>query len=37
MTDTADVVVVGGGIVGCSIAYNLARLGAGRMILLEKK
>lgn len=36
MSRTADVVVVGGGIVGCSIAYNLARLGAGKVVLAER-
>ncbi|MCC7045462.1 MAG: FAD-binding oxidoreductase [Alphaproteobacteria bacterium] len=33
--DTADVVVVGGGIVGCATAYNLAKQGV-RVVLLEK-
>ncbi|MBV9785078.1 MAG: FAD-binding oxidoreductase [Acidisphaera sp.] len=33
--DTADVVIVGGGIVGCTTAYNLARRGA-RVVLFEK-
>ena len=36
MKSKADVVVIGGGVVGCSIAYNLARLGAGKVVLLEK-
>ena len=36
MSKTADVVVIGGGIVGCSTAYNLARLGAGKVILVER-
>ncbi|NQW16381.1 MAG: FAD-binding oxidoreductase [Chloroflexi bacterium] len=36
MTDTADVVVVGGGVHGTSIAWNLARRGAGQVVLLEK-
>jgi len=35
--DTADVVVIGGGSTGTSIAWQLARLGAGRILLLEKK
>jgi sarcosine oxidase, subunit beta len=33
---TADVVVVGGGIVGCSTAYHLAAAGAGRVLMLER-
>ncbi len=36
MSDSADVVVIGGGSTGTSIAWQLARLGAGRIILLEK-
>jgi sarcosine oxidase subunit beta len=32
----ADVVVIGGGIIGVSIAWHLARLKAGRIILLER-
>lgn len=36
MADTADVVVVGGGIAGVSIAYALATRRAGRVTLLEK-
>jgi len=36
MTHTADVVVVGAGIMGVSTAYHLARLGAGRVIVLER-
>ncbi|MBI3978413.1 MAG: FAD-binding oxidoreductase [Chloroflexi bacterium] len=34
---TADVVVIGGGIHGASIAYHLANKKAGRVVLLEKK
>ena len=33
---TADVVVIGGGVYGCSVAYNLARLGTGGVVLLER-
>ena len=33
----ADVVIVGGGIVGTSIAYHLARLGIKNTVLLERK
>ncbi len=33
----ADVVVIGGGIIGCSIAYHLARLGITDVVLLERR
>jgi sarcosine oxidase, subunit beta len=36
MSEVADVVVVGGGVVGCSAAYHLAEAGAGRVLLLER-
>ena len=36
MADVADVVVIGGGCSGASIAWQLARRGAGRIVLLEK-
>jgi sarcosine oxidase subunit beta len=36
MARTADVVIVGGGIMGVSTAYHLARLGAGRIVVLER-
>ncbi|MEI7771600.1 MAG: FAD-binding oxidoreductase [Chloroflexales bacterium] len=35
MTDSADVVVIGGGSSGTSIAWNLARRGAGKVVLVE--
>jgi sarcosine oxidase subunit beta len=34
---TADVVVIGGGIVGCAAAYELAAANAGRVLLLERE
>jgi sarcosine oxidase, subunit beta len=34
--DVADAVVIGGGVIGCSTAYNLAKQGIGKVILLEK-
>lgn len=36
MVKTADVVVIGGGCTGASIAYHLAKRGVKRVILLEK-
>jgi sarcosine oxidase subunit beta len=37
MAETADVVVIGGGSTGTSLAWQLAQLGAGRVILLERR
>ena len=34
---TASVVIVGGGVVGCSIAYHLARLGQRDVVVLERE
>jgi sarcosine dehydrogenase len=34
---TAKIVVIGGGIVGCSTAYHLGKLGLGDTVLLERK
>ena len=36
MKDSADVVIIGGGVVGCSILYNLGRLGITDTLLLER-
>ena len=36
MTDQARVVIIGGGIAGCSIAYHLAEKGWGDVVLLDK-
>lgn len=35
-TETADIVIIGGGVIGCSTAYNLANVGAQRVLLLEQ-
>lgn len=37
MNKTADIVIIGGGVIGVSIAYNLAKLGAGKIVLVEKE
>lgn len=37
MVKTAEVVIIGGGVVGCSIAYHLAKLGCTDVIVLEKE
>ncbi len=36
MEKTADIVIIGGGIIGTSIAYHLAQKKAGGVVLLEK-
>jgi len=36
MEKSADVVIIGGGVIGASIAYHLAKKKAGKIILLEK-
>ncbi len=36
MNKTAEVVVIGGGSIGCAVAYNLARLGFKDVVVLEK-
>jgi glycine/D-amino acid oxidase-like deaminating enzyme len=37
VTDTADVVVVGGGVVGASTAFHLAARGISRVVLCERR
>lgn len=36
MQETADVVIIGGGVIGVSIAYHLAQRQAGHIVLLER-
>jgi len=36
LPDRARVVIVGGGVIGCSIAYHLAHLGCTDVVLLER-
>ena len=31
------VVIIGGGVIGCSIAYHLAKIGWSEVVLLERK
>ncbi|HDL02674.1 MAG TPA: FAD-binding oxidoreductase [candidate division Zixibacteria bacterium] len=37
MNKTADIVIIGGGIIGLSAAFQLARLNAGKIVVLEKE
>lgn len=37
MSRTTDILIVGGGVIGASIAYYLAHTGAGRVTLLERR
>jgi sarcosine oxidase, subunit beta len=36
MIRTADIVIIGGGISGCAIAYNLAKKGVKNIVVIEK-
>ena len=36
MKDSAQVVIIGGGIIGCSTAYHLTKMGCTDVVLLEK-
>jgi len=36
MTDSADIVVIGAGVVGSAIAFHLARFGAQRVLVLDR-
>lgn len=37
LSSTARVVIIGGGVAGCSVAYHLAKLGWTGIVLLERK
>jgi len=36
MKNSAEVVIIGAGISGCSIAYNLAKKGVKNIVVIEK-
>ncbi|HEY6282642.1 MAG TPA: FAD-dependent oxidoreductase, partial [Nitrososphaerales archaeon] len=36
MKDSASVAIIGGGIVGASLGYNLAKAGVGHVVILDK-
>ncbi|MEE9310898.1 MAG: FAD-dependent oxidoreductase [Planctomycetota bacterium] len=36
MQDSADIIIIGGGCIGVSVAYHLAKRGAGKVLLLER-
>ena len=36
LPNKAKVVIIGGGVIGCSIAYHLAKLGWKDIVLLER-
>ena len=37
MTEQADIVIIGGGVMGASIAYHLAQQGSGKIALFERQ
>ena len=37
LPDKARVVIIGGGVIGCSVAYHLTKLGWTDVVLLERK
>ena len=37
LPSSAQVVIVGGGVIGCSVAYHLTKLGISDVVLLERK
>ncbi len=36
LPDSAEIVIIGGGIIGCSVAYHLAKLGKKDVLLIER-
>ena len=36
MLRNADYIIIGGGVIGCATAFNLAKHGARRVVLLER-
>jgi len=37
LTSKTQVIIIGGGVVGCSVTYHLAHLGCTDVVLLERK
>jgi sarcosine oxidase subunit beta len=37
VADWADVAVIGAGVIGCSVAFHLARLGCAKVLLIDKE
>ena len=37
MSETADIIIIGGGVMGASVAYHLAKQGSERIVLLERQ
>ena len=37
MAQTFDAIVIGGGVIGASTAFHLAKAGIGRIVLVERK
>ena len=37
MTEQAEIVIIGGGAIGCAVAYHLAEAGERDVLLLEKE
>ena len=36
MKNKADIVIIGGGIIGCAVAFNLAKKGMKDIVIIEK-